>query len=145
MGVTLLSIVLLIIGIISFIINEKMSALDWRDNITIFAGVTGIMAGGVMLIVCFATLIFAHVNANVDKKIHDADMQYKSLVKQVECIDSDYEDVSKASVIENVYEWNKDVYDAKYWSENKWTNWFYDKDYVDSLKYIEMEEYKNDN
>lgn len=143
MGVTLLSIVLLVIGIISFIINEKMSTWDWRDNITMVVGVTGVMAGGVMLIVCFVMLILAHTNVN--KTIHDADMQYKSLVKQVECIDSDYEDVSKATVIENVYEWNRDVYDAKYWSENKWTNWFYDKDYVDSLKYIEMEEYKNDN
>ena len=140
MGVTLLSIVLLVIGIISFIINEKMSTWDWRDNITMFVGVTGVMAGGVMLMVCFVTLILAHVN--VDKKIHDADMQYKSLVKQVECIDSDYEDVSKATVIENVYEWNRDVYDAKYWSENKWTNWFWSKEYVDSLKYFEMEDEK---
>lgn len=140
MGVTLLGIVLLVIGIVSFIINVKICPLDWRDAATIGIGLTGVMGGGAIVLFCFVMLISAH--ANIDKKIHDADMQYKSLVKQVECIDSDYEDVSKASVIKNVYEWNKDVYDAKYWSGNKWTNWFYDKDYVDSLKYIEMEDEK---
>lgn len=143
MGVTLLGIVLLVIGIVSFIINVKICTLDWRDAATVGIGLTGVMGGGAIVLFCFVMLISAHTN--IDKKIHDADMQYKSLVKQVECIDSDYEDVSKASVIENVYEWNKDVYDAKYWSGNKWTNWFWSKEYVDSLKYIEMEEYKNDN
>lgn len=138
MGVTLLGIVLLVIGIITYVINEKICSLDWRDTVTMGISLTGITIGGIMSVVCLVMLILAHVH--VDKQIHDADVKYESLVKQVECIDSDYEDMSKASVIENVYEWNKDVYDAKYWSENKWTNWFYDKDYVDSLKYIEMEE-----
>ena len=140
---TLIGFIILSIGIFSAYINSQFLSFDWIDDLTFGVSVFGIIIGGLASIAFLITIISAHVN--VDKKIHDADMQYKSLVKQVECIDSDYEDVSKASVIENVYEWNKDVYDAKYWSENKWTNWFYDKDYVDSLKYIEMEEYKNDN
>lgn len=140
---TLIGFIILAIGIFSAYINSQLLYFDWKEDLTFDVSVIGIIIGCLASIAFLIIIIFAHVN--VDKKIHDADMQYKSLVKQVECIDSDYEDVSKASVIENVYEWNRDVYDAKYWSENKWTNWFYDKDYVDSLKYIEMEEYKNDN
>lgn len=140
---TLIGFIILSIGIFSAYINSQLSCFDWKDDLTLGVGVFGIIIGGLASIAFLIIIISAHVN--VDKKIHDADMQYKSLVKQVECIDSDYEDVSKATVIENVYEWNKDVYNAKYWSENKWTNWFWSKEYVDSLKYIEMEEYKNDN
>lgn len=139
----LIGFIILAIGIFSAYINSQLLCFDWKDNLTFGVSVFGIIIGGSASIAFLIIIILAHVN--VDKKIHDADMQYKSLVKQVECIDSDYEDVSKASVIENVYEWNNDVYDAKYWSENKWTNWFWNKEYVDSLKYIEMEEYKNDN
>lgn len=139
----LIGFIILAIGIFSAYINSQLLCFDWKDNLTLGVSVFGIIIGGSASIAFLIIIILAHVN--VDKKIHDADMQYKSLVKQVECIDSDYEDVSKASVIENVYEWNNDVYDAKYWSENKWTNWFWNKEYVDSLKYIEMEEYKNDN
>lgn len=140
---TLIGFIILAIGIFSAYINRQLLYFDWKEDLTFDVSVFGIIIGCLASIAFLIIIIFAHVN--VDKKIHDADMQYKSLVKRVECIDSDYEDVSKATVIENVYEWNRDVYDAKYWSENKWTNWFYDKDYVDSLKYIEMEEYKNDN
>ena len=53
---------------------------------------------------------------------------------------SDYEDASKAAVIQRVYEWNKKVYNAKYWSSNPLTNWFWNKKYVDSLEYIELED-----
>lgn len=137
---TLIGFIILAIGIFSAYINSQLSCFDWKEDLTFGVGVFGNIIGCLASIAFLIIIIYAHVN--VDKKIHDADMQYKSLVKQVECIDSDYEDVSKATVIENVYEWNKDVYDAKYWSENKWTNWFYDKDYVDSLKYIEMEDEK---
>lgn len=140
---TLIGFIILAIGIFSAYINRQLLYFDWKEDLTFDVSVFGIIIGGLASIAFLIIIILAHTNVN--KKIHDADMQYKSLVKQVECIDSDYEDVSKASVIENVYEWNKNVYDAKYWSENKWTNWFYNKDYVDSLKYIEMEEYKNDN
>ena len=45
------------------------------------------------------------------------------------------------NVIQNVYKWNKEVYDAKYWADNPWTNWFWNQRVVDSLKYIDLEDY----
>lgn len=56
----------------------------------------------------------------------------------VEYLSSNYEDVSKTTVIQKAYDWNKKVYNAQYWSNNIWTNWFWSKKYVDSLKYIEL-------
>ena len=48
---------------------------------------------------------------------------------------------SKANVIQKVYEWNVEVYDEKYWGNNIWTNWFFNKKVVDSLEYINLEDY----
>lgn len=76
-----------------------------------------------------------------ENKIHSKKIEYESLIKQCQIISSEYEDVSKANVIQNVHEWNKEVYDAKYWANNPWTNWFWNKRVVDSLKYIDLEDY----
>ena len=75
-----------------------------------------------------------------DKDIYEYSLKRESIVKQVECISSDYEDVSKATVIANVYDWNKEVYNAKYWASNPWTSWFWSQKFVDSLEYIELED-----
>lgn len=52
---------------------------------------------------------------------------------------SDYEDVSKTTVIANAYDWNKEVHNAKYWAKNPWTSWFWSQKLVDSLEYIELD------
>lgn len=78
---------------------------------------------------------------DTEKKIHSKRIEYESLIKQCQIISSEYEDVSKANVIQNVYKWNKEVYDAKYWADNPWTNWFWNQRVVDSLKYIDFEDY----
>lgn len=78
---------------------------------------------------------------DTEKKIHSKRIEYESLIKQCQIISSEYEDVSKANVIQNVYKWNKEVYDAKYWVDNPWTNWFLNQRVVDSLKYIDLEDY----
>ena len=49
-------------------------------------------------------------------------------------------DVSKADVIQKIYDWNSYVHNTKYWSDNLWTSWFNSKRLADSLKYIELEE-----
>lgn len=105
-----------------------------------YVGLGSLIVGVLVAIACIISIVSGH--CAVDKSIYDAELEYNALIKQVEAVNSEYEDVSKATVINRVYRWNKDVYGEKYWAENPWTNWFYDKDYVNSLKYIDME---NDN
>lgn len=108
---------------------------NWLGNICAVVFIAQIM----VMIFCVPFIIVAQCNTN--KKIYIKQLEYESLIKQCQIISSEYEDVSKANVIQNVYEWNKEVYDAKYWADNLWTNWFYNQKVVDSLEYINLEDY----
>ena len=138
MIITLIGIGLLFLAIICLVCCEKCLFSYYVDE----------FIGGIGIILCIvgisATLISGTIigcaNISVDSDIYTAKLEYDAIVKQVECINSDYEDVSKAAVIQRVYEWNKKVYNAKYWSNNPLTNWFWNKKYVDSLEYIELED-----
>ena len=89
--------------------------------------------------ICVPDMIITDCNTN--KKIYTKQLEYESLVKQCQTVSSNYEDVSKANVIQKVYEWNVEVYDEKYWGNNIWTNWFFNQKVVDSLEYINLEDY----
>ena len=91
-------------------------------------------------IICVPNIIITHCNTN--KKIYTKQLEYESLVKQCQAASSEYENISKVSVIKDVYEWNEDVYNAKYWSKSLWTNWFFNQKVVDSLEYINLEDYR---
>lgn len=130
---TLLGIGLLIVGGILLYVGCKI-----YNEACFYTGLIGFMSGVIIAFICIVCLICGH--CAVDKSIYDAELEYNALIKQVEAVNSEYEDVSKATVINRVYKWNKGVYSEKYWAENPWTNWFYDKDYVNSLKYIDMED-----
>lgn len=100
----------------------------------------------VLIILSITGLVYCIPNiaieqCDTEKKIHSKQIEYESLIKQCQIISSEYEDVSKANVIQNVYKWNKEVYDAKYWADNPLTNWFWNQRVVDSLKYIDLEDY----
>lgn len=101
--------------------------------------VIGFAISIVGMIICVPYMIITHCNTN--KKIYTKQLEYESLVKQCQTVSSNYEDVSKANVIQKVYEWNVEVYDEKYWGNNIWTNWFFNKKVVDSLEYINLEDY----
>lgn len=134
MIITLIGIVILVLSIIGlFLYNKDIITIDILDICMV-----GILLGFTWVLFC--DLFIGAANIGVDRDIYNKQLEYESIVKQVECLNTNYEDVSKTTVIQNVYEWNRDVYNAKYWSENPWTSWFSNKRYVDSLKYIEMEE-----
>ena len=134
---TLITVALIIIGIMLLVVNNTC------NNLLLFVlGVTSLVVG---VCICFIIGAIAIINHTaVDKSIYEAEMQYESLTKQLQTIDSEYEDVSKAEVIQKVYDWNTKVYKSKYWTESPWTNWLCSEKYSDSLKYIEMEEMHND-
>lgn len=85
-------------------------------------------------------LVFIANHTAVDNQIYEKQMEYESITRQLQIIDSEYEDVSKAEIIQKVYDWNTAVYLSKYLAKSPWTNWLCNKKYSDSLEYIEMEE-----
>lgn len=129
---TLITVALIIIGIVLLVVD------DTCNDLLFGLGVTGLVVGVFIGFIIGAIAIINHTA--VDKSIYEAEMQYESLTKQLQTIDSEYEDVSKAEVIQKVYDWNTKVYKSKYWTDSPWTNWLYSKKYSDSLKYVEMEE-----
>lgn len=133
---TLIIVALIIIGIVILLLD------DMCNDLLFGLGATSFVVG---VFICFIIGAIAIINHTaVDKSIYEAEMQYESLTKQLQTIDSEYEDVSKAEVIQKVYDWNTKVYKSKYWTESPWTNWLCSEKYSDSLKYIEMEEMHND-
>lgn len=138
MIITLIGVILLLLSITSTILYKKAtirrSFLDILESLMIAGYILG-------FVITFGSgLEIIWVNITVDKQIYENNLERESLVKQVECISSEYEDVSKATVIANVYDWNKEVYTEKYWAENPWTSWFFNQKVIDSLEYIELED-----
>ena len=137
MIITLIGIGLFVLAIIGFVLCYKdvfyYNVGEWVSGISVLCFVVGI----VVVFICGSFII--DVNVTAEKDIYNAHLERECIVKQLEIINSDYEDVSKSTVIQNVYDWNEKVHDAKYWSSNPWTSWFWNKKYVDSLEYIELE------
>lgn len=128
---TLITIALIIIGIVVLVAGDSC------NNLQFGLGVTSLMVGIFIGFIIGVIAITHHIA--VDKDINETEMQYESLTKQLQTINSEYEDVSKEEVIQKVYDWNTNVYKWKYWTDSPWTNWLYSKKYADSLRYIELE------
>lgn len=137
MIITLITIAVFVLGVISYILYERdiisMECEECIELLSFCAMFIGVFA----ILIEIPFIVCQHCTVN--KKIYEYNLERESIVKQVECISSDYEDVSKATVIANVYDWNKEVYNAKYWAKNPWTSWFWSQKFVDSLEYIELE------
>ena len=97
--------------------------------------ISGVL-GSITILICLTVILCSHID--VDYDIHKAQLERDSIIKQLEYIDAEYENVSKVEIIQKVYEWNQKVYSEKHGSENLWINWFYSKKYADSLEYIEF-------
>lgn len=139
MIITLIGIALLIIVITGLLILNKLNLPDWVD-----ASITGVLAlfaitGTFITFICLTLILGTHIH--VDFNIYNAQLKRNAIIKQIECVDTEYEDTSKIEVINRVYEWNQKVYTQKYYSESLWTNWLFNKKYADALEYIELEDY----
>lgn len=127
---TLIGFGMLVLGIVGFVLCKFCDDIIYCFSIILF------VIGIIWSITCCSFIVGSHIMT--DKFIYDNNLERASIVKQVECLSSDYEDVSKTTVIQKVYDWNKEVHNAQYWSDNIWTNWFWSKKYVESLEYIEL-------
>lgn len=132
MILTYITMGLVIVGIVLSVVNDKCNTLLLVLGVTSL--ILGILMGAVIGLVAIAN------HTAVDNQIYKKQMEYESITRQLQIIDSEYEDVSKAEIIQKVYDWNTAVYQSKYWAKSPWTNWLYNKKYSDSLEYIEMEE-----
>ena len=137
MIITLIAISLIIIAIAGFLILNKTYFSDIVDDIVFCITALSGVFGGVAICVCLLLILGSHFD--VDYDIHKAQLERDSIIKQLEYIDAEYENVSKVEIIQKVYEWNQKVYSEKRGSENLWINWFYSKKYADSLEYIEFD------
>lgn len=139
MIITLIGIALLIVVIIGFLILNKLDLPYYIDDNIGFVLAMLAVAGTFITFICLTLILGSHVN--VDFNIYNAQLKRDTIIKQIECVDTEYEDTSKIEVINRVYEWNQKVYKQKYYSESPWTNWLFNKKYADSLEYIELEDY----
>ena len=137
MIITLIAISLLIITIVGFLILNKTYISDIVFDIVGFITTLSGILGSITILICLTFILCSHIN--VDYDIHNAQLERDSIIKQLEYIDAEYENVSKVEIIQKVYEWNQKVYREKRGSENLWINWFYSKKYADSLEYIEFD------
>ena len=136
MIITLIAISLIIIAIAGFLILDKTHFSDIVDDIVCFITALSGVLGSITILICLTVILCSHID--VDYDIHKAQLEHDSIIKQLEYIDAEYENVSKVEIIQKVYEWNQKVYSEKHGSENLWINWFYSKKYADSLEYIEF-------
>ena len=136
MIITLIAISLIIIAIAGYLISDKTHFSDIVDDIVCFITALSGVIGGITIFICLLLILGSHFD--VDYDIHNAQLERDSIIKQLEYIDAEYENVSKVEIIQKVYEWNQKVYSEKHGSENLWINWFYSKKYADSLEYIEL-------
>lgn len=139
MIITLIGIALLIVVITGLLILNKLNLPYYIDDNIGFVLAMLAVAGTFITFICLTLILGSHVN--VDFNIYNAQLKRDTIIKQIECVDTEYEDTSKIEVINRVYEWNQKVYKQKYYSESPWTNWLFNKKYADSLEYIELEDY----
>ena len=129
MLIILLVLVLIIIG--GWLIAKD----DYSDFDVEFFGVAICVLGCIAMLICLGVIICVHTTAN--KQINKNKIQYESLQKRLEIVNSEYEDVSKSDVIKDIAEWNQEAYNYNYWNNNLFTNWMYSDKVAESYKYIE--------
>lgn len=134
MVITLLCILVTIVGTI---LHYKFKN-SWNYDSLDITGYVCMLLGGIATCIAVVAIIIGHTG--VDISICKAHMQHESIIKQIECVNSEYEDITRSKVIAKAYNWNKIVYSAKYWSKSPFTNWFWSQEYVDSLEYIDLED-----
>lgn len=132
MILTYITMWLIIVGIMLLVVADN------SDKLLLPIIGSSILVVGVIMGVIIGLVAIANHTA-VDNRIYEKQMKYESITRQLQIIDSEYEDVSKAEIIQKVYDWNTAVYQSKYWAKSPWTDWLYSKKYSDSLEYIEIE------
>lgn len=124
-----------------FVITVLLSAVMTKikqDSVEWF------VAFAISTIILFILLVFIGAGYFLkDGSIERRQIEYNSLITQVNVAkNEDKYDFNKIQVIDRVRKWNEEVYCVKYQRSNLLTSWFVNKEYADSLKYIDIEQLK---
>lgn len=84
-------------------------------------------------------ILCSHVDT--DKQIAENQLEYETIIAEIQAVGTDNEDVSKVLVIKDVSKWNKEVQRQKHAVSSPWTNWYYSQKVVDKMEYIEVPEW----
>lgn len=144
----ILSIALLGMGYLVFNVSTDYKHYEtggkirkWLYDNDDFSGIIaacGLFLGILAIIICVGMIIINHYNIN--RQIMLSNMERDKILHKIECIDSDYEDISKTDIIEEIYTWNKKCESYKHYSYSPWTNLLFSRKVADSLDYIEIED-----
>ena len=127
---------IILLVLVSIIIGGWLIAKDdYSDFDLELFGIIICVFGCIAMLMCLGAIIGVHAMAN--SRINKNKIQYESLQKRLEIVNSEYEDVSKSDVIRDIANWNQKAYDYNYWNNNLFTNWFYSDKVAESYKYIE--------
>ena len=135
MIITLIGLTLLVIGIISAIVYDKVHFKSWkvRDRIewikfpTLFIG-SLITTASIMIILINATIY----DVEYQNKLHTKEM----LEYRIEHME---ENITGNEMLYNdIVEFNNTLRAEKKWALNPWTNWFNNQD-IASIDYIELD------
>ena len=134
MGFTLISIVAIAVGVISLNnINNYHLSRNIRDILNIFGSI-GFIVGSICLLLCIMGILFTVVNYDIayQNKLYEKEM----LEYRIEQID---EDITGNEMLYNdIVEFNNDLRHTKKWTNNLWTNWFYNQK-IASIDYVELD------
>lgn len=126
-------IILLVLALI--IIGGWLMSKNSDDGDVGVSGVMIFILGCIAMVACITIIICQHSTATT--QINKNKIQYESLQKRLEIVNSEYEDVSKSDVIKDIADWNQEVYNYNYWNNNLFTNWMYSDKVAESYKYID--------
>ena len=90
--------------------------------------------GSCGVVICIVVIIVVNVFAM--KEVHANELEYQSLCKRIEVIDSDNNKLSRSELIKDVNNYNIRVMETNYWTENPFTNWFNPRIIADNMRYI---------
>lgn len=116
--------------------HNKENIFDKMPDLETFNIMSIIIASVLLFVALVIFLIPAYIG--VDYQIQADKLERQSIVKEMELIDSEMEDISKQKVYEDVRNYNNKVLSMKALSSNYFTNVFVSKRYADSLEIIEI-------
>ena len=130
MIITLFFVALIISGIAVFAYEEYRYGYGY--NLYTFCAS---FIGSICLLTCIILILLAHVG--VDNQIEVAKIHRAGIEQRYDAINSQCEDISKVTVLQEVEEWNRKVTVDRYWCNHPMTSWFFSKEYVNSLELID--------
>lgn len=143
MLITVISVVLLIFSILAIILdtceyNLTYNSVLYKINkfindklITLWF--TTFLISAMSTVICMVLLIM--YNLEVKDTIYDNKIKYYDICNKAENVvkNSTEEELVKSEIIE----WNHEVLKYKSGYNNPWTSWFYNKEVLDNMEYIE--------